>query len=320
MDATIVSLMGSSSSYGARLMSGRSEAVSAAVLVLLAEARKVEGLSMESLGERAGLDRTYVGLLERGKRKPTLAVAASLADALGLRLGDLVLRAEGIAQADEDGAPPGPRTAAARRASRECVESDKTLREVTSLTAEAILLAVDDAYFTLDLLDRELAKNDSPPLARLVELANLSAMLGNILGAGIARHSKGLYERSGPHKYQDLRSTSDGEHIEIKMALESHKPKGHLSKAGHYLTFRYVLGYRDEPYDRKTRGVVAYVWEVRFGYVRQQDFSESDTKGDSGKTAVIKTEILKKMERLYFDAAYFPMARLDGEWGRKGLF
>jgi hypothetical protein len=180
------------------------------------------------------------------------------------------------------------------------------LREVTGLTADTIVLAIDDAYFTLDLLDRELAKNGSPPLARLVELANLSSMLGNVLGAGISRHSKGLYVRSGPHKYQDLRSARDGEHVEIKVALEHNMPKGHLSKAGHYMTFRYVLGNRDGTYDRKERGEVVYMWEVRFGYVRKRDFAESNTEGDSGKTAVIKNEVLKRMERLYFDPAYFP--------------
>ena len=156
-------------------------------------------------------------------------------------------------------------SAVARRvAGRECIELDEILRDVTGLTADTIALAIDDAYYTLDLLDRELANNGSPPLARLVELANLSAMLGNVLGAGIARRSNGLYERSGPHKYQDLRSTSDGEHVEIKVALEGNKPKGHLSKAGYYLTFRYVLGNRDGTYDRNVRGEVVHVWELRF--------------------------------------------------------
>jgi transcriptional regulator with XRE-family HTH domain len=277
---------------------------------------------METLGERAGLDRTYVGLLERGKRKPTVAAAVALADALGLSLGDLVLRAERSVPIDRGtrDATPGVVSASSRLANRDCIESDQALRDVTGLMAEPIMLAIDDAYYTLDIIDRELAKNDSPPLARLVELANLSSMLGNILGAGIARHSKALYERSGPHKYQDLRSTSDGEHVEIKVALEDNKPKGHLAKAGHYLTFRYVLGDRDGAFDRKRRGEVVCVWEVRFGYVRKQDFSESNTEGDSGKTAVVKREALKAMERVYFDPVYFPMARLGNGWGTKGLF
>jgi hypothetical protein len=144
-------------------------------------------------------------------------------------------------------------------------------------------------------------------------------MIGNIVGGAIARHSGGLYERSGPHKYQDLRSTADGEHVEIKTALESNRPKGHLSKAGYYLTFRYVLGDHDGSYARgkDTRGEVVSIWEVRFGYLRTSDFDESNTPGDSGKTAVVKTEVLKAMERVYFAPEYFPMARVDGPWGRR---
>ena len=108
------------------------------------------------------------------------------------------------------------------------------------------------------------------------------------------------------------------EHVEIKVALEHNLPKGHLPKAGHYLTFRYVLGNRDGTYDRKERGEVVYMWEVRFGYVRKRDFAESNTEGDSGRTAVIKNEVLKRMERLYFDPAYFPMARISNAWGTRG--
>ena len=292
------------------------------MVALLAEVRKRMGLSMEVVGERAGLNRTYIGLLERGRRKPTVAAAVALADALGVRLGDLVLRAENAAPMDDDaGRATALMSAPTRRvASRDCIESDETLRRVTGLTADTISSAIADAYYTMDLLDGELAKNGSPPLAKLVELANLSSMLGNVLGAGIARHSNGRYARSGPHKYQDLRSTEDGEHVEIKIALEDNKPKGHLSKAGHYLTFRYVLGNRDGTYTRGERGDVVYVWEVRFGYLREQDFAESNTSGDSGKTAVVKTEVLKQMERTYFDPAYFPMVRLDGDWGNKRLF
>jgi transcriptional regulator with XRE-family HTH domain len=282
---------------------------------------------MEALGQRAGLDRTYVGLLERGKRQPTVVVAVALADALGLSLGDLLVRAEHMAMAGDQDDPDATALDVGsvlmptlRMAKRACTESDSALQDATGLTAEVICLAIDDSYHTLDLVDRQLVENDAPPLAKLVELANLSSMIGNVVGSAITRHSNGGYERSGPHKYQDLRSTTDGEHVEIKIALEDNKPKGHLSKAGHYLTFRYVLGDRDGSFVRKQRGEVVYVWEVRFGYLREIDFSESNTPGDSGKTAVIKTDVLKQMERVYFDPDYFPMARLSGAWGPKGLF
>jgi transcriptional regulator with XRE-family HTH domain len=302
-------------------MANRSGLLGEALLGLLAEARKSEGLSMEDLAARAGVDRTYVSRLEGGERQPTVGVAAAIAEAMGLKLSDLLLRVERQledGQADEKPEVELVPAPARRVADRACVEVDSILRETTGLSAEMIAAALDDAYHTLDLLDGQLTENGAPPFSQLVELANLSSMIGNIVGGAIARHSGGLYERSGPHKYQDLRSTQeDGEHIEIKTALESNKPKGHLSKAGYYLTFRYVLGNRDETFirGRDGRGEVVYIWEVRFGYLSEADFDESNTPGDSGKTAVVKTAVLRSMERVYFDPHFFPMARLDGPWG-----
>lgn len=273
---------------------------------------------MEEVAQRAGVHRTYVGLLERAERHPTVVAAASFAEALNLSLSDLIAEAENeelkARPSDcivEPGGPPN-----VRRASHSSVGVDRSLKTATGLDAEVICTAIEDVYRTLDLLDGQLAEAGLAPFAEMVELANFSSMVGNLLGAAIAKHSSGLYERSGPHKYQDLRSTSDGEHIEIKTALESNKPKGHLSKPGLYLTFRYVLAPRDERFERGKRGDTAYVWEVRFGHLGQADFDESNTPGDSGKTAVIKTEVLKRMERVYFDEDFFPYAKLDGPWGR----
>jgi transcriptional regulator with XRE-family HTH domain len=39
---------------------------------VLSELRKNAGLSQEKLAELAGLDRTYISLLERGLRQPTI--------------------------------------------------------------------------------------------------------------------------------------------------------------------------------------------------------------------------------------------------------
>ena len=52
--------------------------------------RQERGLSQEELADRAGCHRTYVGMLERSLGNPSLAVLASLADALGVALGELV--------------------------------------------------------------------------------------------------------------------------------------------------------------------------------------------------------------------------------------
>jgi transcriptional regulator with XRE-family HTH domain len=298
----------------------RSSAISSELLRLIAAARQDLGLSMETLAKRAGVDRTYVSRLEAGERRPTIDVAVALAGAMDLTLSDLLSRAEALA--DDAGRSPDPDfeiVPAPRRrlANRDRIEGDGLLLEATGLSGEIIAAAIDDGYHTLDLLDRQLIDSGTAPFSKLVELANLSSMIGNILGGAIARRSPELYQRSGPHKYQDLRSTTGGKHIEIKTALESNKPKGHLSKAGHYLTFRYVLGGVDGGFvpGRDNRGEVVQIWEVRFGYLSEADFDVSNTPGDSGKTAVVKTEVLKSMERIYFDPDFFPMARLSGPWG-----
>jgi transcriptional regulator with XRE-family HTH domain len=56
--------------------------------------RARKGLSQEALAELAGIHHTYVGLVERGKRKPTIDVAERIARALGKKLSDLVKEAE----------------------------------------------------------------------------------------------------------------------------------------------------------------------------------------------------------------------------------
>ncbi len=53
------------------------------------ELRKLLGLSQERLGQVAGLDRTYVGSVERGERNISLDNIWVLADALGVHPRDL---------------------------------------------------------------------------------------------------------------------------------------------------------------------------------------------------------------------------------------
>lgn len=46
-------------------------------------------LSQEAFAHKAGLDRTYVSGVERGRRNPTLEVLYRLADALEVEVRDL---------------------------------------------------------------------------------------------------------------------------------------------------------------------------------------------------------------------------------------
>ncbi len=56
----------------------------------LKELRLEKSLSQEKLAHQAGLHRTYISLLEKGKRQPSLSSAMNLADALGIKLAYLL--------------------------------------------------------------------------------------------------------------------------------------------------------------------------------------------------------------------------------------
>ena len=54
-------------------------------------ARKVLGLSQEELAFRAGLHRTYIGMVERTERSISLQNAKKIADALNMKLDALLI-------------------------------------------------------------------------------------------------------------------------------------------------------------------------------------------------------------------------------------
>ena len=60
----------------------------------LRERRTQRGLSQEALAEKADIHRNFVGLLERGQRNVTLLTLGAIADALRLRVSELIERAE----------------------------------------------------------------------------------------------------------------------------------------------------------------------------------------------------------------------------------
>jgi len=57
---------------------------------VLRELRENKKLSQEKLAEFCDLDRTYISLLERGLRQPTLTTLFKLADALNIKASELV--------------------------------------------------------------------------------------------------------------------------------------------------------------------------------------------------------------------------------------
>jgi transcriptional regulator with XRE-family HTH domain len=55
--------------------------------------RVKQGMTQDTLAEKAGTHRNYVGMLERGERNPTLLVILRLAKALEADAGTLVRQA-----------------------------------------------------------------------------------------------------------------------------------------------------------------------------------------------------------------------------------
>lgn len=58
------------------------------------EARIKHGWSQERLAEQAGLDRSYLGEIERGCAAASLLIAQRLANALDIKLSALISRCE----------------------------------------------------------------------------------------------------------------------------------------------------------------------------------------------------------------------------------
>ena len=137
--------------------------ISEIVARLVADARRREGLTPEQLAERAGVHETYIGLVERKARQPTIAAAASLAEALGMSLSDLVAEAEQdanggfVPEVELVHAPPR------RYAKADCIVESERLTETTWLSGHIVRKAIDAAYRRLDVIDEQMRESGSPP-------------------------------------------------------------------------------------------------------------------------------------------------------------
>jgi hypothetical protein len=185
------------------------------------------------------------------------------------------------------------------------------------LSHDILKSAIQTTYNLLDQIDATLVTAGVFPLSQTVELANLSSMIGNILASAIATHSGGVLLRNGPHRYPDLLTTRANAlvpDLELKMALEGNKPKGHLAKEGYYLTCRYVLCESNGKYMRgkANRGAVPFIWELRCGYLMEKHFNISNTDGDSGKTAVVNAAGMSELDIVYIDIDRVPHSEKGG--------
>ncbi|MDY6941258.1 MAG: helix-turn-helix transcriptional regulator [Cyanobacteriota bacterium] len=58
------------------------------------ELRKSRGLSQEAFAAECGLDRTYIGGVERGERNITIRSLAAISNGLGISMSELLLGLE----------------------------------------------------------------------------------------------------------------------------------------------------------------------------------------------------------------------------------
>jgi transcriptional regulator with XRE-family HTH domain len=68
----------------------------------LRDLRQARSLSQEALALESGLDRTFVSLLERGLRQPSLTTILQLAGPLGVAPDDLVAEVVAMLSPGED--------------------------------------------------------------------------------------------------------------------------------------------------------------------------------------------------------------------------
>ena len=61
---------------------------------LIRKIRQKKGLSQEALALEAGLDRTFISLLERGSRQPSLTTILKIAKVLEISASTLISRVE----------------------------------------------------------------------------------------------------------------------------------------------------------------------------------------------------------------------------------
>lgn len=65
---------------------------------VLRELRTCSGKTQEAVALDAGLDRTYISMLERGLRQPTLETLLALSHALGISASEIVALVEAQVQ------------------------------------------------------------------------------------------------------------------------------------------------------------------------------------------------------------------------------
>ncbi len=65
-----------------------------ALAIVLRNKRHLAGLSQEELAHRCNIDRTYISMIERMKRKPTINIIFKMCEALNIKLSAFISEIE----------------------------------------------------------------------------------------------------------------------------------------------------------------------------------------------------------------------------------
>ncbi len=70
--------------------------------IIIKSIRKEQGMSQATLAHKAGIDRSYVSILELGNSSPSLGILVCISAALGWKLSELVKAAENGTETEHD--------------------------------------------------------------------------------------------------------------------------------------------------------------------------------------------------------------------------
>lgn len=155
--------------------------------------RRLAALSQESLASATSLHRTYISQLERGRKSPTLATLAKLADSLDTTVQRLLR--EPVLDS-----PMVPGDYLVRDLRQVAISRPRHLGKSGRVPTRLLLAAVNATHALID--DLYSADLD---IAATLGLRNLSAFFGELFAAALANASGGLL-RLNPHQdgYPDV--------------------------------------------------------------------------------------------------------------------
>ena len=223
--------------------------------------RELASISQEELAAAAGLDRTYISQLERGHKSPTLNTLEKLATCLEVSVQFLLRSPRG------EGGPRFPADYHARDFQQIPVSRGRGRVQLpVSIITTAINVAhelIDDLY-AVDL-----------DVAAILGLRNLSAFIGELLAAGMARTAAGQLEPN-PHQdgYPDLLLMDDHGRAQWDLLKGRMGEKGPFSPfLGGGLEVKATCGSVPSPILCRRRGIERpYMGDTRIGAMTGYDW------------------------------------------------